>query len=336
MALAKLTIRLNPADNIVVARADLLPGTQLPDEGVTTKVRIPVGHKVATKPIRDGEPVHRYGQIIGFASGAIEPGDHVHTHNCVMGDFARDYAYCTLARPTEFANPPATFMGYHRADGRVGTRNYIGILSSVNCSATVSNYIAKVFEANPFTGENPLADFPNVDGVVALTHRTGCGMNDGEALEILHRTMGGYARHANFAAIVNIGLGCEVNQVGGFMRAEKLEEGRMMRAMTIQDTGGTRKTVERGVAMIREILPDVNRFVRAPAPASHISIGLQCGGSDGYSGITANPALGAASDILVRNGGTVILSETPETYGAEHLLTRRAVSREVGERLVGL
>jgi altronate hydrolase len=336
MALAKLTIRLNPADNIVVARADLLPGTELPDEGVTVKARIPVGHKIATRPVRDGEPIHRYGQIIGFASGAIEAGDHVHTHNCVMGDFARDYAFCTLAKPTDFVDPPATFMGFHRADGRVGTRNYIGILSSVNCSATVSNYIAKVFEANPFNGENPLADFPNVDGVVALTHRTGCGMNDGDALQILHRTMGGYARHANFAAIVNIGLGCEVNQVGGFMRAEKLEEGRMMRAMTIQDTGGTRKTVERGVAMIREILPDVNRFVRAPAPASHISIGLQCGGSDGYSGITANPALGAASDLLVRHGGTVVLSETPETYGAEHLLTRRAVSREVGQKLVDL
>ena len=159
-------------------------------------------------------------------------------------------------------------------------------------------------------------------------------MNDGDALQILHRTMGGYARHANFAAIVNIGLGCEVNQVGGFMRAEKLEEGRMMRAMTIQDTGGTRKTVERGVAMIREILPDVNKFVRAPAPASHISIGLQCGGSDGYSGITANPALGHASDLLVAHGGTTILSETSEIYGAEHLLTRRAVTPEVGAKIV--
>ncbi|MBL8702456.1 MAG: altronate dehydratase [Alphaproteobacteria bacterium] len=336
MALAQLTIRLNPADNIIVARADLLPGTQIPGEGVTVKGRIPVGHKIATKAIRDGEPVHRYGQIIGFAHGAIEPGEHVHTHNCVMGDFARDYAYCTLAKPTDFVSPPATFLGYHRADGSVATRNYIGILSSVNCSATVSNYIARAFEPNPITGENPLADFPNVDGVVALTHRTGCGMNDGDALEILRRTMGGYARHPNFAAIVNVGLGCEVNQVGGFMQAEKLAESSVMRGMTIQDTGGTRKTVERGIAMIKEMLPEVNKFKRAPAPAKHIMIGLQCGGSDGYSGITANPALGAASDLLVRNGGTVILSETPETYGAEHLLTRRAVSRDVGEKLVAL
>ncbi len=336
MALAKLTIRLNPADNIIVARADLLPGTPLPDEGITVKARIPVGHKLATRAIKDGEPIHRYGQIIGFAQGAIEIGDHVHTHNCVMGDFSRDYAYTAFATPTEFVNAPASFMGYHRADGRVATRNYIGILSSVNCSATVCNYISRAFEANPFTGENPLADFPSVDGVVALTHRTGCGMNDGDALQILQRTMGGYARHPNFAAIVNIGLGCEVNQVGGFMRAEKLEEGRTMRAMTIQDTGGTRKTVERGIAMIKEMLPDVNKSKRESAPASHIIIGLQCGGSDGYSGITANPALGAASDLLVKNGGTVILSETPETYGAEHLLTRRAVSREVGEKLVDL
>ena len=336
MALAKLTIRLNPADNIIVARADLLPGTALPDEGITVKARIPVGHKLATRAIKNGEPIHRYGQIIGFAQGAIDAGDHVHTHNCVMGDFSRDYAYSTFATPTEFVNAPASFMGYHRADGRVATRNYIGILSSVNCSATVCNYIARAFEANPFTQDNPLADFPNVDGVVALTHRTGCGMNDGDALQILQRTMGGYARHPNFAAIVNIGLGCEVNQVGGFMRAEKLEEGRAMRAMTIQDTGGTRKTVERGIAMIKEMLPEVNKATRQSAPASHITIGLQCGGSDGYSGITANPALGAASDLLVKNGGTVILSETPETYGAEHLLTRRAVSREVGEKLVDL
>jgi altronate hydrolase len=336
MAPPKLTIRLNPADNIVVARADLLPGTALDGEGVAARQRVPMGHKVATKAIADGEAVRRYSQIIGFAKGAIAPGDHVHTHNCVMGDFARDYAWSEFATPTQHVNQAATFMGYVRPDGRVATRNFLGILSSVNCSAHVSNIIARAFEPNPLTGDNPLADFPNVDGVVALTHRTGCGMNDGEALELLQRTMGGYARHPNFAGIVNIGLGCEVNQVGGFMRSQNLEETKFMRAMTIQDGGGARRTIERGIAMIRELLPEANKATRSPAPASHITIGLQCGGSDGYSGITANPALGAASDLLVRHGGTVILSETPETYGAEHLLTRRAVSREVGEKLVAL
>ncbi|MBN8890636.1 MAG: UxaA family hydrolase, partial [Rhodospirillales bacterium] len=286
------------------------------------------------RPIAVGEPVRRYSQIIGFATAPIAPGQHIHTHNCGMGEFAKDYAWGVDARPTQYFDTPATFQGIRRPDGRVATRNYIGILTSVNCSAHVAGMVADAFRKNPITGHNPLADFPNVDGVVALTHKTGCGMTQHEPLALLRRTLGGYARHANFAAVVVLGLGCEVNQIGGLMTEQKLA-GRL-RAMDIQEMGGTRKTVEAGIAFVREALAEANTVRRETCPASELTVALQCGGSDGYSGITANPALGAASDLLVRHGGTVILSETPETYGAEHLLTRRAVSREVGEKLVGL
>ena len=295
--------------------------------------RIPAGHKVAIRPIAVGEPIRRYGQIIGFATAPIAPGQHVHTQNCGMGDFAKDYAFGVDVTPTPNFDLPATFEGIRRPDGRVATRNYIGILTSVNCSAHVAGMVADVFKKNPFTGDNPLADFPNVDGVVALTHKTGCGMTQDEPLTLLRRTLGGYARHVNFSAVVVLGLGCEVNQIGGLMQEQKLA-GRL-RELEIQEIGGTRKTVEAGVAFVREALADANKVKREPVPASELTVALQCGGSDGYSGVSANPALGAASDLLVRHGGTVILSETPETYGAEHLLTRRAVSREVGEKLVG-
>ncbi len=238
------------------------------------------------------------------------------------------------ARPTDYANDPVTFMGIRRSDGRVATRNYIGILTSVNCSAHVAGLIADVFKRNPFTGHDPLAEFPNVDGVVALSHKSGCGMTEGEPLRLLRRTLAGYARHVNFSHVIAVGLGCEVNQIGGLLEEQRLA-GRL-RSMDIQSMGGTRKTVEAGVAFVKEVLGEANAVQREPAPASELMIALQCGGSDGYSGVSANPALGAASDLVVRHGGTVILSETPETYGAEHLLTRRAVSREVGEKLVDL
>lgn len=334
---AKLTIRLNPTDNVVIARADILPGTKIPGEDVAARARIPSGHKMATRAVAKDEPVYRYGQIIGFATAPIAPGEHVHTHNLGMHDFARDYAFGANARPTQYANEPATFAGIVRPDGRVATRNYIGILTSVNCSATAAKHIADAFRINPFTGEGLLADFPNVDGVVALTHKTGCGMaSEGEGMDVLRRTIAGYARHPNFFAVLMVGLGCEANQIGELLGAEGLAEGELLQTMTIQDTGGTAKTVREGVARIKALLPEADKVRRGTVPATHITIGLQCGGSDGYSGISANPALGAASDLLVRHGGTVILSETPETYGAEHLLTRRAVGREVGEKLVAL
>jgi altronate hydrolase len=330
---ASPVIRLHPEDGVLIARATLAPGTLVAD-GVVALERIPAGHKVAVRPHAVGEPIIRYGQIIGFATAEIGAGRHVHVQNCGMGDFAKDYAYGVDAAPTASLNPAATFEGIRRPDGRVATRNYIGILTSVNCSAHVAGLVADAFKKHPFSGHDPLADFPNVDGVVALTHKTGCGMTQSEPLAVLRRTLGGYARHVNFAAVVVLGLGCEVNQIGGLMTEQKLA-GRL-RAMDIQEMGGTRKTTEAGIAFVREALADANRVTRETVPASELTVALQCGGSDGYSGVSANPALGAASDLLVRHGGTVILSETPETYGAEHLLTRRAVSREVGEKLVGL
>ncbi len=273
-----LTIRLHPNDDVVIARQQLVSGTALLDENVKVSGLVPPGHKVATHAIPAGAPVKRYNQIIGFAKRAIAPGEHVHLHNLAMGEFARDYAFAAEAKPTQFVDPPASFMGIVRADGRVATRNYIGILSTVNCSATVAHGIADAFKGGA------LADFANVDGVVALTHGSGCGMDvQGESMQVLRRTIGGYAKHANFAGVLIVGLGCEANQISALMGAQALREGPLLRTYSIQ---------------------------------------------------TANPALGAAVDLLVRHGGTAILSETPEIYGAEHLLTRRAVSREVGEKLI--
>src|SRR6478609_2190232 len=326
---SSLTIRLHPNDDVVIARAQLVGGTTLMDEKVTVIGLVPPGHKVASRAITRGQPVKRYNQVIGFASRDIAPGEHVHLHNLAMGTFDRDYAFGADMHPTAFVDTPATFRGIVRADGRVATRNYIGILSTVNCSATVARGIA-----DHFTRER-LAAFPNVDGVVALTHGSGCGMDtQGEAMQILRRTLGGYAKHANFAGVLIVGLGCEANQISALLGSENLEESPLLRTFSIQDTGGTAKTIAHGVSMIEAMLPHANDVVREPVPASHLTVGLQCGGSDGYSGITANPALGAAVDLLVRHGGTAILSETPEIYGAEHLLTRRAVSRAIGEKLI--
>ena len=330
---ASLTIRLHADDDVVIARQQLVGGTKLIDENVTVVGLIPPGHKVATRAIVKGAPVKRYNQIIGFASRDIAPGEHVHLNNLQMGSFDRDYAFGLDVKSTQYVTPAATFMGIVREDGpnrgRVATRNYLGILSTVNCSATVARGIA-----GHFTRER-LAAFPNVDGVVALTHGSGCGMDThGEGMQLLRRTLGGYAKHANFAGVLMVGLGCEANQISALLGAEQLQEGPLLRTYSIQDTGGTAKSIARGIALIEEMLPHANDVARQQVPASHITVGLQCGGSDGYSGITANPALGAAVDLLVRHGGTAILSETPEIYGAEHLLTRRAVSRAVGEKLV--
>ena len=331
-------IRLHEGDGVVIARTTLMPGTELAPS-VAAIERIPAGHKAAVRAHAQGEAVRRYGQVIGIATQPIAAGEWVHTHNIGMGDYDHDYAWGEDSRPTARANDQRTFMGIRRADGRVATRNFIGILTSVNCSAHVAGLVADVFRRNPFTGADPLAEFPNVDGVVALTHKTGCGMTDGEPLRLLRRTLGGYARHVNFSHVVVLGLGCEVNQLGSMMSEIGPNLGRMaerVRNMDIQTMGGTRKTVEAAVAFVREVLAEANAVHREPCPASELTVALQCGGSDGYSGVSANPALGVASDLLVAQGGTVILSETPETYGAEHLLTRRARTREVGEKLVGL
>ena len=325
---ADLTIRLHPDDDVVIARMEIPTGTLITKEKVSTVVTIPAGHKLAVRDIAQGQPVRRYNQIIGFATRAIRPGEHVHVHNIAMGEFQRDYAFAQGIKETDFVSPQATFMGIRRADGRVATRNYIGILTSVNCSATVARMVAEHFKNN-------LHDYPNVDGVVALTHKTGCGMaTEGEGMAVLRRTMAGYARHPNFFATQVIGLGCEANQLNDLLSTQRLKRHERLHAFTIQEKGGTAKAVREGIERIKAMLPEANKVQREPLAASHLVLGLQCGGSDGYSGISANPALGAAVDLLVRHGGTAILSETPEIYGAEHLLTRRAVSREVGEKLI--
>jgi arabinonate dehydratase len=327
------TIRLHANDDVVIARRQLVGGTRIPAENLLVAGLIPPGHKVATRHIASGQPVRRYNQIIGFASQDLQPGQHVHVHNMKMAEFERDYAFCADTKPTEYFSEPATFMGIVRAEGRVATRNYIGILTSVNCAATVARGIADYFRRD--MRPEALAESPNIDGVVALTHGGGCGVDpEGEGLALLRRTLAGYASHPNFAAVVMVGLGCETNQIGGILEARGVREHSKLRAFTIQDSGGTAKAIAKGIEFVREMLPEANKIARQPVPASRLVVGLQCGGSDGYSGITANPALGAAVDLLVRNGGTAILSETPEIYGAEHLLTQRAVSRAVGEKLI--
>jgi altronate hydrolase len=324
------TLRLNSRDNVLLAIDAVERGVTV--QGITAAGRIMRGHKMASQAIAPGQPIVKFGQIIGFATESIPTGTHVHTHNCAFGEFARDYAFAADAREEALLPPEdrATFEGYRRSNGKAGTRNYIGILTSVNCSASVARFMAEAVARSGM-----LAEYPNVDGVVAFVHGTGCGLaGKGEGYEALERTQWGYAGHANLAAALIVGLGCEVFQISRLKDKYGLTEGDTFRSMTIQDSGGTRKTIEAGVARVKEMLPIANAVRRETIPASELTLALQCGGSDGYSGITANPALGAAVDALVHHGGTAVLSETPEIYGAEHLLTRRARSREVGEKLV--
>jgi altronate hydrolase len=324
-------IRLHPADNVVIARVDVAIGTRVPSEDIVSRSQVTAGYKIASRSIRQGEPVRKYNTVIGFAAVDIAAGTMVHSHNVEFREFDRDYAFGADYRPVEMIPQAqrATFEGIVRANGEVATRNYIGVLSTVNCSATVVHKIAEWF-----TPER-LADFPNVDGVVAFSHSIGCGMEmSGEPMALLRRTMAGYARHPNLAAALIVGLGCERNQLAGLLDQEELQVDSRLSTFIMQESGGTRKTIEAGIEAVRALLPEANRVTRTTVSASHLKVGLQCGGSDGFSSITANPALGAAMDLLVRHGGTAILSETPEIYGVEHTLTRRAVSRAVGEKLV--
>jgi altronate hydrolase len=324
------TLSLHARDNIIVA-VDALP-VGLTARGVKAAARIPRGHKMASVAIAKGEPVLKFGQIIGFASEDIPPGAHVHTHNCSFAAFERDYAFARDARAEAIlpVEKRATFEGFRRANGKCGTRNYIGVVTSVNCSATVARFIAEAVNKSGL-----LADHPSIDGVIPLVHSTGCGIDsDGETFEVLKRTTWGYACNPNMAGVLVVGLGCEGFQIARMKDAYGIVESDTFRTMTIQETGGTKKTIAAGVEAIRNMLPIAGRARRETLPASELVWALQCGGSDGYSGITANVALGAAVDLLVHHGGTAVLAETPEIYGAEHLLTRRARSREVGEKLV--
>jgi altronate hydrolase len=323
---------LRDGDDVAVATADLAAGSTLSVGGVEVTLlgAVPRGHKVAVRAVPRGAPVHKYGQPIGVATVDIAAGEHVHVHNVAMSEADRSYEFGTArVRPPAPPGPPRTFLGYRRANGRVGTRNHVAILTSVNCSASTAKMIADQFHGPALDG------YPNVDGVIALTHQSGCGLVvHSPGADTLVRTLRGYARHPNVGGLLVLGLGCEMVPVGDLVSDLDLPADTLVEVLTIQDTGGIRATVKAGVERVRAMLPVLDARRREPVPVAELVLGLNCGGSDGYSGITANPALGVASDLLVGAGGTSILAETPEVYGAEHLLTRRATGTEVGRRLL--
>lgn len=319
-------IRLHQDDNVAVLREDCEAGALMGD-GIVASEAIASGHKIALRPIAEGRTVFKYGQPIGAASKDIAQGDHVHAHNVSarINTARAEPGSVPFPPPVE---PQPMFDGYRRAGGRVGTRNYVGILSSVNCAATVTRQIAQ-------WANRQVHKFPNADGVVALTHTTGCGISSrGEGIENLRRTLGGFAQHPNFAGVLIVGLGCEVNQIDALLESHGLERSDRLRTLGIQDAGGTLAAIEQGAAIVEELLVYADQAQRSPAPASELTLGLQCGGSDAWSGVTVNPALGRAADLLVGAGGTVMLAETPEIYGAESLLLRRAENKQVAEALL--
>lgn len=342
--LEQLSVRLHPHDNVAIAKQDLPAGTRIQMPGrvsLTVGQNIPVGHKFALVHIDAGESVLRYGCPIGIATAPIEAGDWVHTHNVSVGEIAREYTW-TVVEPLRVEPAQHTFMGYRRSDGQVGTRNYVAVISTVNCSAHVVTQIARAF-----TPER-LAAFPNVDGVIPIVHTSGCSIVPGDVRDTpgalsytyLQRCLANVARNPNIGACLFVGLGCEVNPVDGYCEAgcTNVTAGAQPlplygAGMVIQEHGGFRATVDAGVRAVESLLPRANACARTPAPVSALNLALQCGGSDGWSGVTANPLLGRVVDALVREGGTAVLAETPEIFGAEHLLMQRVTSPEVGWKL---
>jgi altronate hydrolase len=326
-------VRMHPDDDVGVA---LMPMgaerlVQLGDIAVRLTAPIGAGHKFALRPLRKGQPVLRYGQLIGYATSDIRAGEHVHSHNLSVGEMHMEYEFGTDIRPITPAPEQRTFLGYRRAEGRAGTRNTIAVLGTVNCAAHTVRAIAARARAEL------LPRFPHVTDIVGLAHKSGCGARSGGwEIELLQRVMAGFARNPNVAGFVFIGLGCETNQFETLLETQRERLGKMGLPpyIGIQDEGGVAKTIELGVQAVAKLLPIADAARREPIPVSELCLALQCGGSDGFSGITGNPALGHAVDLLVQHGATAVLSETPEIYGAEHLLTRRAVSREVGEKLI--
>ncbi len=324
---SSLFVKLDPTDSVVIATQPLGLGSKV--EGIDVQDQIPSGHKLAIKSVQAGDPVFKYGQIIGYASGLILAGQHVHTHNLEFRASALNHEVGKGLSNEEPVRAEGLFSGYRRENGGIGTRNFIAILTSVNCSATAARQIAEQFDSGS------LAEYENVDGVAAFVHGTGCGLdNAGEGYANLQRVLWGYASHPNCGGVLLVGLGCETNHIGDLLERYDLSMNDRFQIMNIQDMGGLRKTIDAGAGMVREMLPIVNQIKRSPCPVSGLKLGLQCGGSDAWSGMTANPALGYASDLLVQHGGTAVLAETPEIYGAEHLLTRRARSQEVADKLL--
>ena len=322
-------VRLDRADNVVTATRALEVGVVIED--VQTTALIPSGHKIATAAIAKGDPVRKYAQLIGYAATDIKAGDLVHTQNVEFRNTDMAYEFSTDLRYVVPAKTQDSFMGFRRENGRVGTRNYIAIVTSVNCAATAARMIADHFTPDI------LSQFPNVDGVAAFVHGTGCGMADnGDGFEALQRVMWGYAKHPNHAGVLMVGLGCEMNQIDWLLEAYGLKHSPTFQTMNIQKVAGLRRTIEMGIAKITAMLPIADKAIRTECPASELMVALQCGGSDAWSGVTANPALGYACDLLTAQGATGVLAETPEIYGAEHLLTRRAVDQATGDKLISL
>lgn len=317
----KQATTLHPNDDVSIALCEIAAGTTI-EEGVRTAEAVKPGHKVARRTIQAGSFVHRYNQIIGRATTDIAPGEHVHGHNLAMADFSKEYGFCENSSPTRYVDEERTFRGIRRPSGGVATRNYIGVISTVNCSATVTRAVADHFRGR-------LADYPNVDGVIGLTHKSGCGWDlPVEGINTFKRCFSGFVAHPNFFRVVVVGLGCEITDINDSLGGNPGD------TLSIQTEGGSAATVERAIALIESLLPDANRVEREDVPVSELKVALQCGGSDGYSGVSSNPALGIAVDMLVQHGATAILSETTETYGAEHMLTRRAESEEVAQKMI--
>jgi len=333
-------VRLHEADNVLVLVHGLAAGSTLRDSTreITLREPVPAGHKLASRTIQAGEPIRKYGQVIGYAVQEIPAGSWVHTHNIDPGEIALDYRIASDIPETDFLTEVPTFQGYRRPHGRVGTRNYLAIVSTVNCSATSARRVADQI------GPELLAKYPHVDGVIPLTHKGGCAFEfQGSDHEQLNRTLAGYAQHPNICGYLVLGLGCETGQGNYLLDSQKLVQLQGVNSngnpetpllINIQESGGIAKTIRKAVSALPELLAEADRQRREPIPASELIIATECGGSDGYSGITSNPAMGVASDWIVRAGGTVILSEVPEIYGGEHLLTCRAISQDVGEKLL--
>jgi altronate hydrolase len=323
-------IQLNPNDNIAIARLPLTAGQHVKVNGseVTLADAVPMGHKVALRPIPAGGTIVRYGQIMGRARTAIQPGQHVHVHNVAFEELTFDYEFPATEKPLPVTpvNAPA-FLGYLRQDGRVGTRNFIAVVAASNCAAHTAELIARSYDGANLP--------PNVDGVAAFPHGEGCGHSIGPDTQQLQRTLGGVLNHPNVSAAVILGLGCEVNQIDHYIGKGAPRTDRLQ-GMTLQQSGGTRATVDAARKVIDEMIDRAAAETRREAPASKIVLGLNCGGSDSFSGITANPALGYCSDLLAEIGGSPVLAETTEIFGAEHLLVKRARNRQVAEKLLAM
>ena len=322
---------LNDKDNIIIAIDNMQAGQTLKHFDLTIDAPILSGQKIAKVNIKENAPIYKYGTIIGFADSNITKGQVLTNSNVVFKEFIREHQYCSKYQPTRFVNASSerSFMGFKRSDGRVGTRNFIAVVSTVNCSATVVHEIASYFT------EKKLEKYPNIDGVAAFSHSTGCGMElSGEPMDLLHRTLGGYINHPNVVSSLVVGLGCERCQVGGLFQHQGIVENSNLKTLVMQENGGTSATIRNGIKYIEEMLEEANNIQREEVALSNLMVGLQCGGSDAFSSLSANPSLGKAVDILVSHGGTAILSETPEIYGVENSLTARAVNVSVAEKLM--